>query len=292
MTNWTRLAGASLVAVALALPDTVRAQAQRRGGSDSSSSPSSSGSSGGGGGGSDDGGSSAARRAPQSEPSVRTARPRSGSAPAGSATSVQRSSGAAATRSDGAAQSNGGRTSVGRPVQGQAQGRVFRPAGDLPRLTYRGFYSPWYYSGFSHFGYYDPYRYGSSRWARYPYGYGFGLGYGPYGYVPYGPFYDPYFSSYGGMYYGGSNAGRDDERDEDRAMGAIRLRANPREAKVYVDGALVGIVDDFDGFRNHLELEVGLHQLELRADGYDSYTTEISVQYGKTITERANLNKR
>ena len=76
-----------------------------------------------------------------------------------------------------------------------------------------------------------------------------------------------------------------------REVGSIRLRANPDSAKVYVDGALVGTVDDFNGLRNHLELDGGTHKIELRADGYESYTGEITVEVGKTITERISLKK-
>jgi len=60
---------------------------------------------------------------------------------------------------------------------------------------------------------------------------------------------------------------------------------NPRHAKVYVDGALVGTVDDFDGLRDHLEVEAGRHALEVRADGYENYRTEVVVNSGKTTTE-------
>ena len=52
----------------------------------------------------------------------------------------------------------------------------------------------------------------------------------------------------------------------------IRLKANVKEAKVYVDGALYGTVDEFDGLGDHLELDGGRHTLELRADGYETYS--------------------
>ena len=71
----------------------------------------------------------------------------------------------------------------------------------------------------------------------------------------------------------------------------IRFRANPKHARVYVDGALVGTVDEFDGLSNHLEIEAGRHQIELRADGYQSYTSEIAVRADRTVTERASLKK-
>ena len=73
--------------------------------------------------------------------------------------------------------------------------------------------------------------------------------------------------------------------------GSIRLRASPSSASVYIDGALVGKVDEFDGFTDHLELDGGMHQLELRAEGYETYRGQIDVEVGKTLTERISLKK-
>ncbi len=75
-------------------------------------------------------------------------------------------------------------------------------------------------------------------------------------------------------------------------MGSIRLRASPSSAKVYVDGTLMGIVDDFDGLSSHLDLAAGQHALELRADGYETYSGTINVLVGKTMTERVTLKKK
>ena len=151
-------------------------------------------------------------------------------------------------------------------------------------------YSPWRYNTYSLWGrtglWYNPYAYD-------PY---FGL-YGLYGYDPYGAYgrygYGPYYpysysSGYGGSSY--QDDGRDDARDA--RLGSLRLRANPSHAKVYVDGALAGTVDDFNGLSGHLRIEEGPHQIELRADGYLPYSAQITIDAGKTRTERANLKKR
>ena len=37
---------------------------------------------------------------------------------------------------------------------------------------------------------------------------------------------------------------------------------------MYIDGALAGVVDEFDGLKDHLEMEGGKHTMELRAEGY------------------------
>lgn len=127
---------------------------------------------------------------------------------------------------------------------------------------------------------YDPWRYRGTSW-----GWGrYGMWYDPWGYYPY---YDPYSYSYGG---GGGT--RDEEPRVRKTTGEIRLKANVKEAKVYVDGALYGTVEEFDGLGSHLELDGGRHVLELRADGYDTYSKEIIVEVGKTMTHRASLKKK
>jgi hypothetical protein len=143
-----------------------------------------------------------------------------------------------------------------------------------------GRWYPWYPSGFGwNLGFvtYNPWRYGATRWSWGRYG----PWYDPYGYYPY---YDDYY--YGGGY---SRAEAEERKPE---TGSLRLKVNPSFAKVYIDGALVGVVDDFNGLRHHLELEPGTHQLELRADGYDTFIGEITVEPGKTITERISLKKK
>jgi hypothetical protein len=108
---------------------------------------------------------------------------------------------------------------------------------------------------------------------------------------PYGFWFDPYM--YDQYAYWSPGGFVDDRGTADRrSVGAIRLRANPRDARVYIDGAFAGIVDDFDGLTHHLELEPGPHQLELRADGYESYLRELRVEAGRTLTTRVNLTRR
>jgi hypothetical protein len=212
------------------------------------------------------------------------ARPRSvdGSASSGGGAQGSPSHGATVTRSSPGSSAASARSRGARASQGEAQPRQFwRPVGSRPTYLIRSYY-PWYGSSF---GYYDPwsYGYGYSRWSRYPYGVGFGVFGHPYG--VYDPYYDPY--GYGG--YAGSYPRVQDDDDDRRPTGSIRVRANRRDARVYLDGALVGVVDEFDGLSDHLEVEAGTHQLEIRADGYETYTTDISVRAGRTITARASL---
>jgi hypothetical protein len=189
------------------------------------------------------------------------------------------------TRSSGSYQTTsaastftGARSQTGRIV-GTAQPR------DWSRLP-NYYLVPWYAPSYAY-----PFGYASFT----PWGYYSSFGYGVSGYG----FYDPFFSPYGlgaiygypyGWGYGGGGGGYyadDQDYDDDRPqLGSIRLRANPRDAKVYVDGTLAGTVDDFDGLTGHLRLEEGPHQLELRLDGYETFAAVVTVEPGKTKTQR------
>ena len=158
-------------------------------------------------------------------------------------------------------------------------------------------FARWYPFGSTGFGYnlgyvnYDPWYYSRSRWIwgwnglwydpYDPFGYNSWYGYNAYGY---GSGYPGYANSYGGGSYKTS--------DENDHVGSIRLKANPSQAEVYVDGALMGVVDDFDGFSSHLKLAGGNHTIELKADGYEPYTGKVFVSVGKTVTERISLKKK
>ncbi len=146
-----------------------------------------------------------------------------------------------------------------------------------------GRWYPWYNTGLG-YGYvsFDPWRYGSSRYALYRYG----NWYNP---------YDPYCYSVGywmcDNYAGRSVAVNDEPDDDSEPTGSVRLRVSPAHAKVYVDGALVGKVDDFDGLTDHLKLTLGTHLVEIKADGYETLVPELSVLEGKTTTVRGTLKK-
>jgi PEGA domain-containing protein len=175
-----------------------------------------------------------------------------------------------------------GRATVGTAVPRQRNTSLI----SFPLYGPWGGWYPWYGSGFGwNLGFvtYNPWYYGATRWywGRY------GLWYDPYIYDPY--WFDPYYQGYGGG--GGYSSHRENYDEPKRMTGTIRLKAKPSAANVYVDGALVGTVNDFDGLSDHLELDGGKHTLELRADGYQSYRGEIDVEVGKTLTERVSLKK-
>jgi hypothetical protein len=65
--------------------------------------------------------------------------------------------------------------------------------------------------------------------------------------------------------------------------------ASRRDAVVFVDGSYVGLVDDFDGKTEFLNLTPGPHHLELRAPGFEPLTFDVSIEAGRTITYRTPL---
>ncbi len=100
---------------------------------------------------------------------------------------------------------------------------------------------------------------------------GIGIYYGtggsyPYGYTPRG-YYDPI-------------AGR--------PYGGLRITGFSEIAQVFADGYYVGIVNDFDGVFQHLNLEAGPHQIEVREPGLEPIAFDVMVQAGRTITFRAD----
>ncbi len=70
---------------------------------------------------------------------------------------------------------------------------------------------------------------------------------------------------------------------------SVKLEVKPKEAEVYVDGYYAGIVDDFDGPFQRLELEGGAHSIEIRAPGFPPLTYDVNVQPGQTLTLHANV---
>jgi len=202
---------------------------------------------------------------------------------------------ATASENNRSARSAAGRERGDRPQVGTAaqRSRVRQPETSYQYSSRP--YPSWWYSAYGPGLGYAGYDLWS--WGRRPdLWWNPGLGYGPFGYDPYGLSYGG-FGGYGGGYggygggFGGGSSARSD-REFGRPTGSIRLRVSPRDAKVYVDGALVGTVDDFDGFSDHLDLDPGRHQIELRAEGYRPFIADVTVSDGKTVTTRANMKKR
>ncbi|MBA3950074.1 MAG: hypothetical protein H0X44_09045, partial [Acidobacteria bacterium] len=140
--------------------------------------------------------------------------------------------------------------------------------------------------------YYGYDRYGYNSYYNNPYRYGMYPVYTGYGFFYYDPFwggggYGPY-AGHGGYY----SRERDDDRDDrDYNIGSVRLKVDPADGEVFVDGLYRGVVDDFDGVFQRLKLEAGAHQLEIRAAGYAPLVFDVLVTPGETTTYRGRLRK-
>jgi hypothetical protein len=108
------------------------------------------------------------------------------------------------------------------------------------------------------------------------------------------PYYSPFYSYYGWWgpwgpwgywappygYYGAYDYASE-----------VRVMATPREAEVYVDGYLVGTVDDFDGWSQRLRLQPGEHDIELFLEGYRSVKQRMLFRPSETYKVRATLER-
>jgi hypothetical protein len=163
----------------------------------------------------------------------------------------------------------------GRPITGTA---VDRPAG-------------YYGGGGGNNSIYYPY-YPSYPYYRYYYpGYAFGLGFYDFGW------YDPYYyggytggyygGGYGGGYQGGYSSGTSSYGRG--PTGSLRLKIKPRDAQVYIDGYLVGVVDDFDGMFQKLGIDAGGHRVEIKAPGHEAISFDVLITPGETVTYKGEL---
>jgi hypothetical protein len=60
--------------------------------------------------------------------------------------------------------------------------------------------------------------------------------------------------------------------------GSVRLQVEPKDAQVYVDGYYAGIVDEFDGHFQHLDLSPRPHHVEIRAPGHPPLAFDVVIQ--------------
>jgi PEGA domain len=152
---------------------------------------------------------------------------------------------------------------------------------------------------------YPAYRY--DPWVRHYYGWS-PIRYAPWGWI-YGTAgstalglgyagYWPYYTGYGysgpAPYYGYA-PGYSDYSNYYTAprstfdTGAVRLRVQPRDAQVFVDGRYAGLVNDFDGVFQELRLSQGSHRIEVRKPGFESAVFDVHIQPGRTIDLRQDL---
>jgi hypothetical protein len=100
------------------------------------------------------------------------------------------------------------------------------------------------------------------------------------GYYAYPAFY------YGGFYGAPYPYARIYYAFFDRAPVALRLEVRPVEAEVFVDGYLSGIVDEFDGFFQRLDLAPGSHEIVIRLEGHRTIREKLYLSPGASYKIR------
>ena len=97
--------------------------------------------------------------------------------------------------------------------------------------------------------------------------------------------YDPFWYGPGWGYYGYSYP----YVVPGVETGGLRLEITPKTAQVFVDGAYAGVVDDFNGHFQHLDLVPGGHRIEVRQPGFQPLMFQAYVQPGHTTDYKAAL---
>jgi len=72
---------------------------------------------------------------------------------------------------------------------------------------------------------------------------------------------------------------------------SLRLEVKPKEAQVFVDGFYAGIVDDFDGTFQRLNVAPGEHDIELWLEGYKTVHQKIYLQVNNTFKVKYQMEK-
>ena len=119
------------------------------------------------------------------------------------------------------------------------------------------------------------FRWGWGGWGGWGWG-GWGWGYPGYGYA-YGGYGYPYGYGYGG--------------DRRASFARVKTDVDPEEARLYLDGRVIGTADDFDGYPDYLYLKRGHYRLEFRLDGYESKTIDVDAEPGITVRIDSKLKK-
>ena len=73
--------------------------------------------------------------------------------------------------------------------------------------------------------------------------------------------------------------------------GTLKFTISPDNADIYVDGTLVGKASNYDGRKQVMSL-TGRHTIEIKAEGYHSYSLEVVVGAGAQSDFNATLSKK
>jgi hypothetical protein len=184
---------------------------------------------------------------------------------------------------------SGGHVTVGAAAPRVGPSRVVGGSRVIVGSPLRSYYYPYY--GFRPglsiglgFGY--PYYYGAYGYPYYGYGYPYGAyGYSYDGYYP-SAYADPGYAApgYGAPGYGAPAYGAPGYavRGGYGTVGGVRIQGAPRDAEVFVDGNYAGVVDQYDGVFQRLDLQAGAHEVEIRTPGRP-LTYDVNVTPGQTV---------
>jgi hypothetical protein len=74
-----------------------------------------------------------------------------------------------------------------------------------------------------------------------------------------------------------------------RHAATVRTQVTPRDTQVFIDGYSAGIVDDFDGVFQRLQLVPGQHEITLYLPGYRTYRENVYLGPGSNHTIRHTM---
>ena len=72
---------------------------------------------------------------------------------------------------------------------------------------------------------------------------------------------------------------------------AVKLSVSPNRAAVFVDGAYVGHVDEFDGPGQAMLIAPGKHKITISLPGYQSFETEVTLAPEQQFQLKTDLQK-
>jgi hypothetical protein len=72
---------------------------------------------------------------------------------------------------------------------------------------------------------------------------------------------------------------------------SLRIEVKPKEAEVFVDGFYAGIVDDFDGTFQRLNVPPGEHEIELWLEGYKTVRQKVYLARDNTFKVKYQMER-
>lgn len=71
----------------------------------------------------------------------------------------------------------------------------------------------------------------------------------------------------------------------------VDTSVEPEHARVFLNGELIGVADDFDGYPDYLYLEPGHYTIEFRLQGYTTHKVEVDAQAGRHVPIEFKLER-